>query len=301
MPPKVNSLTLAFAAGGAKCAAHAGVLAVLADARLPVGAIAGTSAGGLVGILHALGWSPTSIRDYIADTSLAGVWEVDPDGHAIFGPSKVRARIRQAVGRATFADLKIPVTLVAADVRTRREVRITSGRLDEALAATMAIPGIFSPVSREGGRLVDGGIVNPLPVDVARAMGPNVVAVDIVHHQGREGAPMQFVEVRGPVSYALEIARRLRLTGIMQSVHDAADVTAHRLVEYALKESPPDLVIRPEAGAIGLFAFDRANEAYRLGEAAACAALPQLEALARPRPAPFWQRVFGWANKTERG
>lgn len=301
MPPKVNPLTLALAAGGAKCAAHAGVLAALADARLPVGAIAGTSAGGLVGVLHALGWSPVTIRDFIADTSLAGVWEVDPDGHAIFGPGKVRARIHEAVGERMFADLKIPVTLVATDMKARREVSINSGRLDEALAATMAIPGLFSPLIQNGMRLVDGGIINPLPVDVARRMGPNVVAVDIVHHQAAEGAPMQFVELRGPMSYAIEIARRLRLTGIMQSAYDAAELSARRMIDYALQLNPPDLILRPEVGGIGLFAFDLADEAYRLGEAAARAALPQLEALARPRPVPFWQRVFGHMSKTERG
>ncbi|MEK7329094.1 MAG: patatin-like phospholipase family protein [Chloroflexota bacterium] len=284
MPTKANPLTLAFAGGGAKCAAQAGVLSVLADARLPVGAIAGVSAGGIVAVLHGLGVAPLAIRDYFADTNLIEVWEFDPARRAIFGPEKVRAHIREAVGDKTFANLKIPVTVIAADLRTGREVWLNSGRLDEAVTATMAIPGIFSPVVRDSMMLVDGGIINPLPVDVARGLGPRVVAVDVLRHSPSLDAPTQLFEARGPISYATEVIRRLQLTGILESVYQAATLTANRLIDQSLRANPPDLLIQPEVGRVGLFAFDLAYEAYRAGEAAARAALPQLEELARSRP-----------------
>jgi NTE family protein len=301
MPTKANPLTLAFAGGGAKCASQAGVLSVLADARLPVGAIAGVSAGGIVAALHGLGVAPLAIRDYIADTNLIEVWEFDPARRAIFGPEKVRAHLREAVGDKTFADLKIPVAVVAVDIRTGREVWLNSGRLDEALMATMAIPGLFSPVAREGMMLVDGGIVNPLPVDAARSLGPRVVAVDVLRYPAAVDGPIQLFEARGPISYATEVIRRLQLTGILNSVYQAASLTAYRLIEQTLRDNPPDLLIQPNVGRVGLFAFDLAYEAYRAGEAAARAALPQLEELARSRPeaakpwlaglSSWWRRV----------
>ena len=299
MPTRnLHPLTLALAGGGAKCAAQAGVLSVLADARIPVGAIAGVSAGGIVAVLHGLGVAPLAIRDYFADTNLIEVWEFDPTRRAIFGPEKIRAHIREAVGDKTFADLKIPVTVIAADLHTGREVHLSSGRLDEAVMATMAIPGIFSPLHRDGMTLVDGGIINPLPLDVAWKLGSRVVAVDVLGNAVSPHGPTQLFEARGPISYATEVIRRLQLTGILESVYQAATLTANRLIDQSLRANPPDLLIQPEVGRVGLFAFDLAYEAYRAGEAAARAALPQLEELARSRPeaakpwlASLWRRI----------
>jgi NTE family protein len=170
--------------------------------------------------------------------------------------------------------------------------------LDEAVMATMAIPGIFSPVARDGLMLVDGGIINPLPVDVARSLGPRIVAVDVLRHPPSLDAPTQLFEARGPISYATEVIRRLQLTGILESVYQAASLAANRLIDQSLRANPPDVLIQPEVGRVGLFAFDLAYEAYRAGEAAARAALPQLEELARSRPeaakpwlASLWRRI----------
>lgn len=289
---KANPITLALSGGGAKCAAQAGVLTVLADARIPVGAISGISGSGPVAILHALGWSPAAIRDYMADTQLLDVWEFDPQRRAIFGPDKIRAHVRKAVGNQTFADLRIPVTLITADLYTGREVRIDSGPLDEALMAMTAIPGIFAPVVRDGMTLVDGGLVNPLPVDAARLLGPRVVAVDVLYLGVPSNKPTQIFESRGPIRYAAEVARRLQLNRIMEDMYQAVAVASRRLVEQSIQLCPPDVLIQPALGHVGLFAFDLANEAYRIGEEAARAALPQIESLARPQPGSVesWRR-----------
>lgn len=279
----MNSLTLALSGGGAKGAAHAGVLAVLAEARLPVAAIAGTSAGGVVAVLHGLGYSPAAIRDYFAETNLLDVWELDSTRRAIFGVEKIRARVRAMVGDKTFADLALPVTVVAVDANSGRQARVNSGRLDEALLATTAIPGIFTPLIRERMTLVDGGVMNPLPVDVARALGSPVVAVDILHDAAPPDTGIQLFESRGPMRYATEVGRRLGLLGIVEAMHYASGLATQQLTEYNLRLNPPDVLLRPQVGPIGLFAFDLADAAFKQGEQAARAALPQLKALARPR------------------
>jgi NTE family protein len=180
-------------------------------------------------------------------------------------------------------------------LRTGREVRLTSGRLDQALMATMAIPGLFTPVEWEGMTLVDGGVLNPMPVDVAREIGPRVVALDVIH-DFMLTEPTQIFESRGPMGYAAEVGRRLGLTDSVEAVYQAACLLTYRLAAYKLEVSPPDLLIRPAVRRVGLFAFDRAVEAYNLGEAAARAALPQLEALARPtfvsRVGDGWRSIF---------
>jgi NTE family protein len=291
---KALPLALAFSGGGAKCAAQAGVLAVLEQAHLPVCGLTGVSAGGLVAVLYGLGHSPQAIRDYFAQTSLLEVWEFDPQRQALFGLDKIRARLRQVVDDKTFADLRIPVTVIAVDMRTGREVRLNSGRLDEAMLATMALPGLFTPLRREGMKLADGGVLNPLPVDAARTLGPRVVAVDVIHDFALD-QPTQIFEARGPMGYATLIGRRLGLTEMVEAVYQAASLLTNRLAELNLKMNPPDVLLRPAVGHVGLFAFDRSAEAYQIGEATARAALPQLQALAgsgiRATLTSAWRRV----------
>jgi NTE family protein len=277
-------LTLALSGGGAKCAAQAGVLAVLEEAALPVGALVGISGGGLVALLYASGHSPQAIRDYIDNMSLLEVWELDPARKALFGEAKIRARLRQAVGRKTFADLRIPTTVITADMNTGREIHLSSGLVEDAMLATMAIPGLFPTVTWDGMRLGDGGVVNPMPVDVARALGPRVVAVDVLHHYDAEETAHIF-EARGPLRYATEAGRRLGLTDILGAIYQGMRLMSNRMSAYNLQLYPPDVLIRPMVGKVGLFATDLAEFAFEMGQAEARAALPQLMALAYP-PAP---------------
>ena len=283
-------LTLALSGGGAKCAAQAGVLAVLEEARLPVGALVGISGGGLVALLYAAGHSPQAVRDYMARTSLLEVWEFDPTRKALFGAAKIRARLREAVGRKTFADLRIPTTVITADMNTGREIHLSSGLVEDAMLATMAIPGLFPTVIWDGMRLGDGGVVNPMPVDVARSLGPRVVAVDVLHHYDAEEIAHIF-EARGPLRYAVEAGRRLGLMDILGAVYQSTRLMGNRMVAYNLQLNPPDLVIQPAVGKVGLFANDLAEFAFGIGQAAARAALPQLQALAYP-PAPSFVESF---------
>lgn len=288
------SLTLALSGGGAKSAAQAGVLDVLEEASIPIGSVVGVSAGGTVGILYGLGLSPTAICDYIAQTSLVEMWDFDETRRAIFGPEKIRARTHALTGDKTFADLRLPVTVLALDLKNEREIHLRSGRLDDAILATMAIPGFFTPVELDGMTLVDGGVLNPLPVDVARALGDRVVAVDVLYdHSPAE--PTQIFEARGPLQYVYDIGKRLSMLGLMEAVYQSVQIASIRMGEHTLRATPPDVLIRPAVGKVGLFAFDLAEEAYELGRAAARAALPQLHALTRPtarnRARGLWRRV----------
>jgi len=276
-------LTLAFSGGGAKCAAQAGVLDVLETVGLQVGGLTGASAGGLVAVLYGLGFSPRAIRDYIADTNLLEVWELDPKRRGLFGVEKIRARLHGAVGDKTFADLRIPVVVITTDYYSGREVRLQDGRLVDALLATMAIPGLFVPLERDGLTLVDGGASNPMPVDVARALGPRVIAVDVLHHQPDLHMHLQLFETRGPIRYATEIATRLGLIDLMEAVHQTATIMSRQMSVLSLQANPPDVLLRPETGHVGLFAFDLANEAFERGHIAAREQLEEIEWLARPR------------------
>jgi NTE family protein len=276
-PPQV---TLALAGGGAKCAAEAGALAVLEAAGLGIGGLVGVSGGGLVAVLYALGWQPKAICDYIAQTHLLELWNPDPSRRALMGLRKSRARLTAAVGDLTFGDLAQPVVLVAADLDTGQEVHLASGRLDEALMATMAIPGLFAPVRLNGRPLIDGGVLNPLPVDVARQWGRPVVAIDVLTNSLADGPGPQLFEAQGPVGYVASLGQRLGLIGVLEVVNQAVLIATARIRDHTLLAYPPDVLIRPQVANVGLLAFDLAAYAFGQGEAAAQAALPALARLA---------------------
>lgn len=300
MSSSLQPLTFAFGGGGVKSVACAGVLAVVEEAGLPVGPLVGASGGGVVAILYGVGYSPLQIRDIFDEINLAEVWEGDSERKAIFGASRIRARFATLVGEKTFADLKRPAVAMAMDLHTEQPVRLDSGSLVDAMTATMAIPGLFRGVERGEQLLVDGGPVSPLPVGPARQLGQRVVAIDVLAHR----SPDEFnhvLESRGPMRYAGVLARQFGLNTIVNHAYQTASAMTRRLSEYSLQLHPPDLLLRPEVGRVGLFAFDLADVAFDVGLACARAALPQLTALAQPaspgRMRAMWQRFRQWRIK----
>jgi NTE family protein len=168
--PKIG---IALSGGGVRGLAHLGVLQVLEQAQLPVHLIAGTSMGGLVAGLYAAG---VPLQDLFAFAGKAGLMDLaSPDRmwRGLFGHGKMARVLAGLLGgpEITFGDLSIPLAVVAADVETGETIILDQGPLIPALMATSAFPVVFAPVRHEGRWLVDGGVVNNLPVDVVRRMG----------------------------------------------------------------------------------------------------------------------------------
>ena len=168
--PKVG---LVLGGGGAKGATHVGVLKVIEDVGVPIDYIAGTSIGSIVGGLYSVGYSVEQLDSLFRNED----W-VD-----LFATGSVLNLLENMVGpndSIDFDQLPIPFRCVAYDVKAHKEVVLRSGRLAQAMRASMAIPGAFKPVRVNGMLLVDGGVMNNLPVDVVRDMGADIViAVDL--------------------------------------------------------------------------------------------------------------------------
>lgn len=228
--PKV---ALVLGGGGAKGAAHVGVLRAIEQSGIRPDYVVGTSIGGIVGGLYCAGYSADEIEHLFrsqewgslltdrVDSLSRRVWHQGTDGRAyVFGvPLPMRVgKDQRAAGSIrplfesgktgllrgkqlsllldsmlrlrsveTFSQLPIPFRCVAVDVGSMEEVVLHSGPLAEAMRASMAIPGVFTSVRRDGHLLIDGGAINNLPVDVARGMGADIViAVDLTQHQPKE-------------------------------------------------------------------------------------------------------------------
>lgn len=167
MDEAMTAVTLVLGSGGARGLAHIGVIRALeADGRFAVRAVTGTSIGALVGGLYAAG----KLADYerwVCGLSRADVWgllDFSFTRRGLFEGERLMRRLAELLGDARIEDLPIPFTAVASDLERRQEVWLDRGSLFEAIRASIAIPGLFTPVERDGRLLVDGGLLSPLPV-----------------------------------------------------------------------------------------------------------------------------------------
>lgn len=178
-----KTVGLALGSGSSRGWAHIGVIEALREAKIPIDFIAGCSVGGYVGALYAAD-SLESLKAFVLKMNGKKVFSyfdvVFPRSGLLNGTKRVRELFSMHTDVTDFSQLKIPVAMVAADLKTGDKVVLTSGSLLDALRATMSIPGLFAPARIRGRFLVDGALVDPVPVGVARAMGADVViAVDL--------------------------------------------------------------------------------------------------------------------------
>ncbi|GIE29650.1 patatin [Actinoplanes italicus] len=257
---------LALGGGAVRGAAHIGVLDVLDRAGLRPAIITGTSAGALVGALYASGMSPTEIAKVAQTLRWARLVRPGRTRKALFETSKLGLFLETALGGVEFGDLPIPFAAIACDLTTGREVVMRSGPVASAILASAAIPGVFSPVERDGHLLVDGGLVTMVPAALTRQMGADIViAVDV-------SGPLP----RRPTTTVLHIL--VAVSTLQPGGRDAIEEDA-------------DLVLKPEVDAYAFWELARIPEFEEAGRDAGERALPVIRALlAAAEARRDWQR-----------
>lgn len=289
-------IALALGGGGAKGNAHIGVLRLLEHEGIRVGAIAGTSFGGIVACFYAAGYTPTQIEEIFGAVDQTRLYDRDRDEPPSFlGLSRVRRWLRQTLGERSFESTKIPCAVTAVDMQTSTEMIIKTGPLRDAILCTIALPGIFPSYLKGELELVDGGLLNPVPVAVARSLGPAlpVVAVSLTTPLGEPARtlPIPFLDdLPGPIAAGLS---RLRIARAMEVFMRSIDIGSRQIAELRFQIEKPDVIIRPAVDDIG--ALDQVNvrEVAKLGEEAAKACLPEI------RRATSWtSRLRRWAGGT---
>jgi len=287
---------LALSGGGARGAAHVGVIKVLEELQVPIDFIAGTSMGAIVGGLYASGMSTAELETTMATLDWADAFrdqierrersfrrKRDDDLYLVkqqagFNDGKITLPTGIIAGQkvdlllksltlpvtdiSDFDELTFPFRAVATDIVTGRAVVLDSGDLAMAMRASLSIPAFFAPVDIDGSFLVDGGVANNLPIDVVRQMGADVIiAVDI-------STPLQ---EREELKSVLDITEQL--TGIL---------TRRNTEEQIETLTEDDLLILPDLGDIATADFERAPEAIPIGVEAARQHGSKLQRLALP-------------------
>lgn len=247
-------ITVALGGGGAKGAAHIGVLQCLEEAGYKIRAIAGTSIGGIIAAIYAAGFHPAEILERFNDLDFKNLYaRRSGDGPGLLGVSGIYDVLSGLLGEKEFSALRIPLVVTATDLNTGREVLLKAGRVTEAVLATMAIPGVFPPVEMGPYSLADGGLVDPVPVEAVRAFAPHlpVVAVALSRLNAEE---VHFIE---PLSYfksqpILYNIARTRVAQAFNTFVKSFDISSRHLAEYKLQLDQPEVIIRPPVDEIEL-------------------------------------------------
>jgi NTE family protein len=280
------SIGLALGGGSARGFAHIGVLRTLMANGIRPDVIAGTSIGAVAGGLYAVdkldefeAWARSLTRRRIF-----GYLDFSLSGSGIIGGSRLASSLTDEIADVSIEDLPLKLAAIATEIGTGHEIWLTRGRLAEALRASYALPGIFPP-ARIGGRwLMDGALVNPVPVSAARACGARlVIAVNLNSDNFGRGTVIQnhgsdetdlAVAMSPPANGLRDKAERIMRRqflgtpgkpGFSTVMVEAFYVMQDRITRARLAGDPPDVLINPKIGNIGFFDFHRAEEAIKLG------------------------------------
>ncbi|MBV9558641.1 MAG: patatin-like phospholipase family protein [Pseudolabrys sp.] len=308
LEPKRASIGLALGGGAARGFAHIGIMRVLLSHGIVPDVIVGTSIGAVVGGCYAAQRLDT-LEDWCRKLTLRGVLsylDLNLSGSGLIRGDTLGKELTAGLADVRIEDLPLRFAAIATEFNTGHEIWLTRGRLTDALRASYALPGIFPPV-RVGGRwLVDGALVNPVPVSAARALGARVViAVNlnsdlfgrgtIISDHGTDDSDITPPSAGEHGLFGTKMSLRGILgsrdrPGIPTVMVEAFNVMQDRITRARLAGDPPDILISPKLGSVGWFDFQRASDAIALGEEAAEKAMEQVNeavaALAHPPAAP---------------
>ncbi len=264
-----RKIGLALGSGAVRGLAHIGVLEVLETEGIPIDMIAGTSTGAAIGALYAQGKSASVIKSTALDLSwrrLASMIDLTLPKTGFISGKRIKHWLELVIGRdIEFSDLGIPLACVATDIMTGEEIVLDHGSVLEGVRASISIPGIFTVVKLEGRYLVDGGLVNPVPVSVLKGMGANfIIAVNVIpdiRDRARPGGKKGVEDFKEPNVISV----------IMQSIY----IGAHALAKASLEGA--DVAIQPQIAHIGHFDFHQVQECILQGELATQGSIPEIK------------------------
>jgi NTE family protein len=290
---------LALGGGAARGWAHIGVLRAFMAAGIKPDVIAGTSVGAVVGGCYAAG-RLDELEEFARSLTrrrVFGLMDFSLSGSGVISGDRLFGLLHAGLRDITIEELPLRFLAIASELRTGHEIWLGKGKLVTALRASCALPGVFPPAKVAGRWLVDGALVNPVPVSPCRALGANIVIAvnlstdilgrgtvianqDLLGTNGdEEPAPPNSVRTRrqdADQAFRRGAFGRGSAPGLLSVMFDAFNIIQDRIARSRLAGDPPDVMIGPRLQKIGLFEFDRAAESIDLGRDAAQRAIAQI-------------------------
>jgi NTE family protein len=287
--PAGSRIGIALGAGAARGWSHIGVLERLSESGIEPDVMAGTSIGALVSGCHAAG-RLGELKEFALSLTRRRIFsllDLSWTGSGLISGDRLRLLLDKQLGEMQFSDLKLPFVCIATELMTGHEIWLRHGQLAPAIRASYALPGVFRPVQIDGQWLIDGAVVNPIPVSACRAIGARLVISVNLNSDAFAGTVVQQPKRLGGENgeeLPLERSSALRqmlggstTPGLTTVLVAAFNISQDRLSRSRLAGDPPDVNIVPRTPGIGLFDFDKAAEAIAAGREAAERALPDIE------------------------
>jgi len=312
LPRKTVGLVLG--SGSSRGWAHIGAIEALEEEKIPIDFVVGCSAGSYVGAIYASG-SLRSLKEFVLKMDGKKVFSyfdvAFPRSGVLNGTKRLKELYSMHTDATDFSDLKIPVMMVATDLASGQKVVLKSGSVLEALRATMSVPGLFAPVRIKDRWLVDGGLVDPVPVGVARAMDADaVIAVDLnsgIISSRRKTRPirreikktgesptykselfqklLEYYEA-AEITFAEKVSELLRRESatpdIIETVMSSINIMQERITRINLAVEPPDVLIQPHLGQLKMMDFDQVEHTIEEGHAAVKDKIEEIKRLLEP-------------------
>jgi len=276
---------LALGSGSARGWAHVGVIRALEQAGIKPDFVCGTSVGALVGAAYAAG-ELDSFEAWLRELGITGVislMDVGMNGGMIKG-KRLMDFVRRSFVDRPIEELEIPFAAVATSLHTGAEVWLREGSTVEAVRASIALPGLFTPVMYNGQLLVDGGLVNPVPVSLARAMGADIVIAvdlnsDLVNRHLREepepdvtntelGEWLRKIQVNLGSLMPDSKNNHPELPSMLDVMASSINIMQVRITRSRMAGEPPDVIVSPRLAHLGLLDFHRSRDAIPEGKRA---------------------------------
>jgi NTE family protein len=293
---------LALGGGAARGFAHIGIVRTLVAHGIVPNVVVGTSIGAVIGGAYAAGHLDT-LEEWarrLQPRNILSYLDIRLNGSGLIGGDKLASQLEAAIGPILIEDLPLKFATVATEVRTGHEIWLTHGRMVDAMRASYALPGIFAPVLVGDRWLVDGALVNPVPVSAARALGAEIViaanlssdvfthSTTIYSHGPAADVPEVVIEPAPPKrgfgklfsperTMKREFFGSSGRPGISTVMVDAFNIMQDRITRARLAGDPPDMLITPRVGQIGWFDFHRADDLIAFGTRAAERAIDSIQ------------------------
>ncbi len=247
---------VALGAGSARGLAHLGVLKAFDEEGLQIDYLSGTSMGSIIGGFYASGLSLDKLKQLTIHLKWEHLTDLTVPHKGLVSGNKAKDFFELLTQQKNFSDLEIPFVAVAADIEKGEEVVISEGKVADGLRASMSIPGVYVPYELDGRMLVDGALLNRVPVSPVRELGADIViGVEVSHNVVRGGG----------------------INNIFDVIINSIDIMQQEIAEY--KNTGADYLIVPDVGHIPSTGLDQADECIDLGYQAAKEAMPEIKRL----------------------
>jgi NTE family protein len=273
----MKKIGLVLGGGGARGCAHVGAIKALEEAEIPIHCIAGTSIGAIVGGIYSVG-KLEELNTFLSNIKWNDVLtKFDPAvlDNGIFKGKKAEKLIEKLTDNKSFSDTIIPFVAIATDLGTGEEIQIKEGKLAKAIRASISLPGIFTVTQIDDKYLLDGGVVNPLPINVIRDMGMDIViAIDLNKEFVEEKHKMKVLKEKSTSKL-----RSSKAPTIIDVMEETVFLMQSQITEKNLENHPADVLINMKLSSASLFDFHIAKTLIEEGYKQMKKRIPEIKKL----------------------